>query len=130
MGWKHDMVGVETMDGKTLLCPTQSYYECDKCYGTGTVMTEWIHDSAHSVKCSDCGGGGKLFQHQCKFCGHRWLKNSPCETGSNWGEDGEYQPSYCGNQCCPMCDQCQGNEVTESRVEMAQGIAAIKLGLY
>ena len=128
--WKTDTVLVETMDGKVFTHPTVSYYECDKCHGSGTVAMYQVHDSWHMGTCPECDGAGKLFQKKCKFCGHKWMKNSPCETGSNWGEDGAYEPSYCGHQCCPMCDQCQGGEVTEQRVEMAQGIAAIKLGVY
>ena len=129
MGWKYETVTVETMDGKLFSHPTQSYYECDECHGFGKVEVP-VHDSSCVIDCTFCGGAGKLFQHKCKFCGHEWMKNSPCETGSSWGEDGEYQPSYCGNQCCPRCDQCQGNEATERRIELAQGIAAIKLGVY
>lgn len=65
-------------------------------------------------------------QH-CKFCGHIFAKPHPCEYSSYWDDvAGEQVTTYCGNQMCPKCSMCQGNEPTPQMVRAARQIADIR----
>ena len=59
----------------------------------------------------------------CKFCGFEWDYANPCEYWSD-PETGEVQ--YCGNQECPACTFCQGNESSEDTIRSAANIRAIR----
>ena len=52
--------------------------------------------------------------HICKFCCYQWDWDCPCET---WSDSETGETHYCGNQKCPMCSSCQGNEATPERIQ-------------
>jgi len=58
---------------------------------------------------------------KCKFCEYEWPggEDHACELSSGEDEDG-FWVSYCGNQECPMCYFCQGNEATPDMIRSAK----------